>query len=538
MGEGRIYQLNAERDSLVTDVVQRTLQRVGVSEAAVELAVNDVAFHEIARLEADPRRAEALRGWLDLYRTLGRRSPEAKHAKLREITEGYGRDIVGSFTPWVYRFATGVIPRGLSLLFRRRSLSNAPRLEELERRIVVQGQVEALKALSRRGTVILVPTHSSNLDSIVVGFALDRLGLPPFTYGAGKNLFANPLIGFFMHNLGAYKVDRRLRNGLYKEVLKTYSTVVLERGYHSLFFPGGTRSRSGGVEHKLKLGLLGTGLAAYINNVRAGRAAPDIYVVPMTINYPLVLEGATQIEDHLKAQGKSRYIIEDDEFARWERWLAYARSVMNFEGQMVLRVGQALDVFGNPVDADGTSRDSHGRAIDVTRYVSTTGQVADVPARDAEYTRQLGEAVQASFLANNVVLSTHLVAFTLFELVRGKHPGQDLYHLIRLPGDTTLPIEAVMQALARVREQLFKLAAAGRIHLSETVGSRPYEEVFRVAMAYFQMYHTRPLATTDTREVTLTDMKLLFYYHNRLTGYGLERLFQPAHTEAPEHDLA
>ena len=53
-----------------------------------------------------------------------------------------------------------------------------------------------------------------------------------------------------MHNLGAYRVDRRLKHGLYKDVLKTYSCVLIERGYHSLFFPGGTRSRIGGVERR------------------------------------------------------------------------------------------------------------------------------------------------------------------------------------------------------------------------------------------------------------------------------------------------
>ena len=61
-----------------------------------------------------------------------------------------------------------------------------------------------------------------------------------------------------MHNLGAYRVERRLRFGLYKEILKEYSTVLLESGYHSLFFPGGTRCRSNEVERHVKLGLLGT----------------------------------------------------------------------------------------------------------------------------------------------------------------------------------------------------------------------------------------------------------------------------------------
>ena len=54
-----------------------------------------------------------------------------------------------------------------------------------------------------------------------------------------------PVLGFFMRNCGAYRVDRRIRHELYKDVLKTYSQVILERGYHSMFFPGGTRSPCG-----------------------------------------------------------------------------------------------------------------------------------------------------------------------------------------------------------------------------------------------------------------------------------------------------
>src|SRR5690606_24005049 len=97
------------------------------------------------------------------------------------------------------------------------------------------------------------------------------------------------------------------------DVLKIYSTVILERNYHSLFFPGGTRSRSGAVESKLKLGLLGTGIKAYINNLKKNAEKPNIYVVPCTINYHLVLEAETLIDDYLEETGKARYIIERDE---------------------------------------------------------------------------------------------------------------------------------------------------------------------------------------------------------------------------------
>ncbi len=57
-----------------------------------------------------------------------------------------------------------------------------------------------------------MPTHASNLDSLALGYALQRDELPPVVYGAGKNLFTNPIISFFMHNLGAYRVDRRVKS--------------------------------------------------------------------------------------------------------------------------------------------------------------------------------------------------------------------------------------------------------------------------------------------------------------------------------------
>ena len=99
----------------------------------------------------------------------------------------------------------------------RATLRNLPGsfdLTALDSRILVQGPREHIRRLSEIGTVVFVPTHLSNLDSVVFGFAIERAGLPPAVYGAGKNLFTNPVLSYFMHNLGAYRVDRRLRAGL------------------------------------------------------------------------------------------------------------------------------------------------------------------------------------------------------------------------------------------------------------------------------------------------------------------------------------
>lgn len=524
--QSRIFHLNDERPAIVADVIARTLAGVGATDLAIELAINDTAFMEIARLEGDERHADRLQEWKELYRTLGRRGREEKDHILKDLVSGYARDIVGNFDPRVYRFATGVVPRGLTLLFKGQNSTVG-----LADRITLQGHTEELKALVNRGTVILTPTHSSNLDSIVVGWALDALGLPPFTYGAGKNLFSNFLLSFFMANLGAYKVDRRLKDKLYKDTLKHYSTVILEKGYHSLFFPGGTRSRSGGIERKLKLGLMGTGLTAYINNLRAGRPNPNVYVVPMTINYPLVLEGSTQIDDYLKIAGKSRYIIEDDESSKLGRIVHYTKEVLGFDGRMFLQFGQPMDLFGNRVDAQGVSYDMRGRPIDLRKYVEVNGEPVHDAHRDAEFTRELGSAIGEAFSRNNVVLSTHMAAFVAFELLKARHPGLDIYHLVRLPGDTFLELAEVYEGMERMRDRLVIEVAAGRILLSPTVQSESIEHILRTAQRYFTMYHEKPIAALEGERVRLNDVKLLFYYHNRLTGYGLESLFTPRQEE-------
>ena len=94
--------------------------------------------------------------------------------------------------------------------------------------------------------------------------------MPPFIYGAGLNLFNISIFAYFMNALGAYKVDRRKKNLMYLETLKTYSKEAIQFGCHSLFFPGGTRSRSGIIESRLKLGLLSTAIEAQRANFQQG----------------------------------------------------------------------------------------------------------------------------------------------------------------------------------------------------------------------------------------------------------------------------
>src|SRR4051812_25807042 len=170
------------------------------------------------------------------------------------------------------------------------------------------------------------------------------------------------------------------------------------------------------VEKNLKLGLLGTSVTAYKNLVREGAPNKRLYIVPATINYRLVLEAETLIDDYLAETGRSRYIITDDEFSRLGRLLEFFRKILVHEGSVVVRFGRPFDPFGNEVTDDGESLDRAGRAVDPATFVrGADGEVSDDDQRDAEYTRALGQRLADAYPRLTVFHSTSLVARVLFD---------------------------------------------------------------------------------------------------------------------------
>ena len=350
------------------------------------------------------------------------------------------------------------------------------------------------------------------------------MGLPPFTYGAGINLFTT------RSSASSCTTSERTGSTARRPASSTRTRSRSTRPSPSssattnLFFPGGTRSRSGAIEQHLKLGLLGAGLHAYINNLRNGRRQPNIYVIPCTINYHLVLEAETLIDDYLKEAGKSQYIIEHDEFSRPERLLSFLRNIFQLDARIYIHFGAPLDPFGNPVDEEGRSLDGHGRPIDLRRYTLVHGEPAHEPQRDAEYTRLLGAQVAAEFLRRNTVLPTQAVAYAAFEALRRRHQGLDLYRLLRVRGpDRVLREAELLDAVGRLQAALSSRAAAGVLRIGAPLRTGDAAEILGDALRHFGIYHTRPVLARRGDRLYPADLNLLFYYHNRLTQYGLEQ---------------
>jgi glycerol-3-phosphate O-acyltransferase len=137
--------------------------------------------------------------------------------------------------------------------------------------------------------------------------------------------------------------------------------------------------------------LAGTAVEAFARNQYYGVKRP-VWFVPATINYSLVMEAETLIEDHLKESGQARYIIEDDEFSRLDRWVTFFRKLVGTEGACIIRFGRPLDPFGNPVGDDGASIAPGGKRVDPATYVMR--RPADDRSAPRRRGAQLGDAIQ------------------------------------------------------------------------------------------------------------------------------------------------
>ena len=454
---------------------------------------------------------------------------ETNRYLLEKIVHRYSEEIVGTFQLGTHKFAV----RFLTILFNRlfnaavdksiRSLWRGRR--QLYERLQVVGEVESVRELFKQGTVVVVPTHFSNLDSILVGYAMHQImGLPSFSYGAGLNLYNSGPAAYFMNRLGAYRVDRRKKNAVYLETLKSMSNLSIQRGVNSLFFPGGTRSRSGALEQEVKMGLLGTAVEAQRALCQKG-SEKKVFIVPLVIGYHFVLEAPFLIEQHLRMTGKENYLRLRDEGTSIRAWLRYIWQFFSTTNDITLTVGRPMDVLGNFVNSEGKSFDRKGNPVDIKEYFSSVdGQLNEDTQREAEYTKILAERLVERYFVENVVLSSHLLAFTVFEILVHQNPKLDLFGLLRLPPDEYIfPFKSVVEVVEQLQSELFKMEREGKLMLSPEI-HLPAEELIRDAMKKLGVFHRKKtLLYNKDGDIMSEDFRVLYYYHNRLENYGLDR---------------
>lgn len=539
-----VYQLSKNRKEFLEEVTEKSIIRIKELRPTRKQLIDELeatVYREQNRMKrnrwrVDPPDEGAF--WADIKNDLVELSSKAENETpnkedeiLKKITYRYANEIAGSFKPSSYKFARAVIKFG----FRR--LLNGARVKKfgaifrskyaLRDKIHIVGKAKMIRKLAKKGTVVMVPTHFSNLDSVLIGWVIHSLGLPAFLYGAGLNLFNIKIIAYFMNSLGAYKVDRRKKNLPYLETLKMYSNIALQKGAHSLFFPGGTRSRSGAIEARLRLGLLSTSVEAqrnlYLNNPEPGEEVRKIFIVPVTLNYHFVLEAPDLIDDYLHVKGQDRYFPEQDNYGSMQL-LKFLFKFFTKGSNISVSIGPGLDVLGNYVDSDGNSLDAQGRIIDTRDYFVSNGKVGVDLQREDEYTRMLGNKIVKEYHRINRAFASHLVAYVAFEMWMKKFPKLDLFSILRLPEeDLEIEYEEFKETFKRVRKEVYRLKDENKINYATHFKGKA-DVVIKHGLDNVGTFHLkRPLLKNKKGNIITHDLTVLYYYHNRMTGYDLEK---------------
>jgi glycerol-3-phosphate O-acyltransferase len=538
MEQWPINRLLADRKNFVEEMLQFTHERLhklyGID---LQDMIARSIYMERIRIKEEPWKVDPPNEqlfWKKMSRKLLGKLPQQDSAEAKERTDSvlrsivyrYAEEIVGTFSIPHFQFARKFLTVFFNRLLNTAAGRNMKRIfgtkYKIYQRLLTKGEVDMIRTLLTKGTVILVPTHSSNLDSILIGFALDTIvGLPSFSYGAGLNLYNTGYTAYFMNRLGAYRVDRRKKNPIYLETLKAMSNLSIQRGTNSLFFPGGTRSRSGELEDKLKMGLLGTAVEAQRAIYQQGRN-DKIFIVPLILSYHVVLEAKYLIEQHLQRIGKERYIRSRDEFYSLRKLLKFAWKFFSQSSEITLSFGKPLDIIGNFVDENGVSHDQFNRILEVRDYFLTDGEVTANMQRESEYTTLLAEKIVQRYYAENIVLTSHVVAHAAFSILKHENPQLDLFGILRLPPDDYIfPLETMKEVVRQIKNQLVELRNHGRVKLSRQIMFNE-EELIRDGMRNLGIYHVdKPLIYDKHGRIVSQDFKLLFFYHNRLNHYHL-----------------
>jgi glycerol-3-phosphate O-acyltransferase len=254
-----------------------------------------------------------------------------------------------------------------------------------------RAEIEVMRGALEDHPAVLLFSHRSYLDGVIVPVAMQENRLPPVHTFAGINLsfgFMGPL----MRRSGAIFIRRKLDDPLYKYVLRQFVGYIVEKRFNLSWSIEGTRSRTGKMLPP-KLGLLSYVADAYLD----GRSN-DILLQPVSISFDQLHETA---EYAAYARGGEK----TPEGVSWLYNFIKAQGDRNF-GKIYVRFPEAVSMreyLGEP----------HGPMVDdqAAKRLAMQKMAFEVAWRILRAT-----PVNATGLVAALLLSTRGVALTLGQL--------------------------------------------------------------------------------------------------------------------------
>jgi len=214
--------------------------------------------------------------------------------------------------------------------------------------------LEKVAEVAKRHPLVLVPSHRSYFDFLLVSWLFYRNYLVPPHIAARENMAFGPF-GLLFRMSGAFYLRKSFDDPLYKQVFRAYVAFLVREGYTQEFFIEGGRSRTGKTLAP-RLGMLTWDVDAFLESARR-----DLFFVPIAITYERLVEESGMVGE-LEGEKKQEESM---------LGLLRARKVLQ------RRFGSVHVNFGEPMSlaaALGSQREAFAKALHADiAHVSTGG---------------------------------------------------------------------------------------------------------------------------------------------------------------------
>ncbi|HYB13483.1 MAG TPA: glycerol-3-phosphate 1-O-acyltransferase [Myxococcota bacterium] len=268
-----------------------------------------------------------------LARELGRTEPNVAREAARDL-----REIAATHSPYVI----DLVARLIRLLYTM-GYGETLHYERM--------QLDPVAALAQRHPVVFLPSHKSNLDHLVLQYALHENGLPPNHTAGGINMNFFP-VGPLVRRSGVFFIRRSFKDDrVYKAVLHHYIGYLIEKRFPLEWYVEGGRSRSGKLLPP-RFGLLSYVVDAY----RTGKSE-DVFLIPVSIAYDQIQDVGDYVAEQRGAKKKR------ESFSWFVRVL---RQLRRRYGEIYIRFGEPLSLaktIGPPEAAALTASEEDSLAV-------------------------------------------------------------------------------------------------------------------------------------------------------------------------------
>ena len=264
-----------------------------------------------------------------------------------------------------------------------------------------RSQLESIYALAQRHPVVFLPSHKSNLDHLVLQYALYENGHPPNHTAGGINMNFFPM-GPLMRRSGVFFIRRTFKdNAVYKFVLRQYIDYLIEKRFPLEWYIEGGRSRSG------KLLPPRFGMLAYVvDSYRRGKSE-DVFLLPVSIAYD-------QIQDVGDYVAEQRGGAKQRESFGW--FLGVVRRLRRRYGNIHIRLGEPLSLaktIGPPDPAAEPHPDEQSLALQKLAFEVSVriNRVTPITSTSLVTLALLGAGDRAVSVGETVVMLQNLLDY-------------------------------------------------------------------------------------------------------------------------------